>query len=119
MSATTVLALSIDCADAATLASFWSQVLGRPVNDGATAEFAAIAATDATATGPLLLFHQVPEGKNVKNRLHLDLVNADFEAETQRLLGLGATRLNDVDKGDARWRTLADPEGNEFDLVAG
>jgi hypothetical protein len=55
----------------------------------------------------------------VKNRLHLDLVSRTFEAETERLLALGATRIRDVTQGSARWTTLADPEGNEFDLTAG
>ncbi|MDT7590036.1 MAG: hypothetical protein QOE32_7586, partial [Pseudonocardiales bacterium] len=68
--------------------------------------------------GPRLAFHQVPEAKTIKNRLHLDLVSGEFAAETERLLALGATRVNDAAKGAARWTTLRDPEGNEFDLVA-
>jgi Glyoxalase-like domain len=113
-----VLALSFDCADAARLAQFWADVLGRPVNPGATAESARIASVDVATTGPLLSFHRVPEDKTVKNRLHLDLVTTRMAAETERLLGLGATRLWDVEKGDLRWTTFADPEGNEFDLIA-
>lgn len=110
--------LSVDCGDAAALASFWSQVLGRPVNPGATAQNAAIDATES-APGPRLAFHQVPEGKTVKNRLHLDLVTPDYDAELARLAGLGATVINETDLGTVRWTTLADIEGNEFDLVAG
>jgi hypothetical protein len=113
-----VLALSFDCADAARLAQFWADVLGRTVSPGATTESARIAAGDVAKTGPLLSFHQVPEGKTVKNRLHLDLGTTQLAAETERLLGLGATRLWDVEKGDLRWTTFADPEGNEFDLIA-
>lgn len=109
-------AVGYDTADAEKLARFWSEVLGRPVNDGATPDFAAIQVTDH---GPMLSFHKVPEGKTVKNRMHPDLISTDFEADTERLLGLGATRLNDVTKGDAHWTTFADPEGNEFDLIAG
>jgi hypothetical protein len=114
----TVFGLSIDCVDAAKLARFWADVLGRQVNPEPTAESAAIDATDSTQ-GPRLAFHQVPEAKTVKNRLHLDLVSREFAAETDRLLALGATRVNDVARGAARWTTFADPEGNEFDLVAG
>jgi hypothetical protein len=55
-----VIGLSIDCADAAKLARFWAEVLGRPVSPEPTAEFAAIAAGEATQ-GPPLSFHQVPE----------------------------------------------------------
>jgi catechol 2,3-dioxygenase-like lactoylglutathione lyase family enzyme len=113
-----VIGLSIDCADAAKLAQFWADVLGREVNPRPTAEFAAVDATDSTQ-GPRLAFHQVPEVKTVKNRLHLDMISSEFAAETDRLLSLGATRVNDVEQGGARWTTFLDPEGNEFDLVAG
>jgi hypothetical protein len=115
----TFLAVSVDCADAGQLARFWADVLGRQVNAGAAAEFAAIGVDSAATSGPLLMFHQVPEGKTVKNRLHLDLVTSEIESETDRLLGLGATRIRDVEKDGNRWTTFADPEGNEFDLVAG
>jgi hypothetical protein len=116
----TVLGLSFDCADAAALARFWADVLGRPVDQGATAEFAAVGASDIAKTGPLLMFHQVPEGKIVKNRVHLDLVTSEIAAETDRLLGLGAERLRDIEEdGRLRWTTFTDPGGNEFDLVAG
>jgi catechol 2,3-dioxygenase-like lactoylglutathione lyase family enzyme len=114
----TVLGLSIDCADATKLAQFWADVLGREVNPRPTAEFAAIDATDPTH-GPPLAFHQVPEPKSLKNRLHLDLISSEFAAETDRLLSLGATRVIDVEQGGAHWTTFCDPEGNEFDLVAG
>ena len=115
--ALSVIGLSIDCADAVGLARFWSGVLGRPVNPGANAENAAIDAIDQ-ATGPRLAFHKVPEPKTIKNRLHLDLRTDEFEAESKRLLGLGATPIRDIEKPGARWTTFADPEGNEFDLVA-
>jgi deazaflavin-dependent oxidoreductase (nitroreductase family) len=112
-----VIGLSIDCADPVALAGFWSEVLGRAVNPGADAENAAIDAT-GPASGPRLAFHKVPESKTVKNRLHLDLLTDQFEDESKRLIGLGATPLRDIDKPTARWTTFADPEGNEFDLVA-
>jgi catechol 2,3-dioxygenase-like lactoylglutathione lyase family enzyme len=113
-----VIGLSIDCADAAKLADFWADVLGRQVNPPPTAEFAVIDANES-AQGPRLVFHRVPEAKTVKNRLHLDLISSEFAFESDRLLSLGATRVNDVDQGGARWTTFLDPEGNEFDLVAG
>jgi hypothetical protein len=114
-----LLALSIDCGDAGKLAAFWGAALGRPVDPGATPESAAITPGDPGVTGPRLLFHQVPEPKSVKNRLHLDLISSTFEAESQRLAALGASPIRDVTKGSARWTTFADPEGNEFDLIAG
>jgi len=114
-----LLALSIDCGNAGKLAAFWAAALSRPADPGATPESAAITPGDSGAPGPRLLFHQVPEPKTVKNRLHLDLISNTFEAESQRLVALGASRLRDVTKGSARWTTFADPEGNEFDLIAG
>ena len=65
---------------------------------------------------PRILFQHVPEGKTVKNRLHLDVrVGPDRrEAEVSRLLGLGATELWRGSQGPYEWATLADPQGNEF-----
>jgi hypothetical protein len=111
-----VYALSIDAADAGKLARFWAEALGREVSPGANTEFAAL---DPDGTTPRLSFHQVPEPKSVKNRLHLDLVSDAFEAESQRLVALGASPIRDVTRGSAHWTTFADPEGNEFDLIAG
>lgn len=114
-----LFALSIDCRDAGKLAAFWAAALGRLVEPGATAESAAIAPGDSGAAFPRLLFHQVPEPKIVKNRLHIDLISNAFEAESQQLVALGASRIRDVTKRSARWTTFADPEGNEFDLIVG
>lgn len=68
--------------------------------------------------GRRLLFQQVPEAKSVKNRLHLDLlVGPDaIDAEVERLVGLGATRVSEHDDESGRWVLLADPEGNELDV---
>ena len=68
---------------------------------------------------PTLDIVKVPEGKAVKNRLHLDL-RADgcsTAEELDRLLGLGATRANVGQGPDVSWVVLADPEGNEFCLL--
>jgi hypothetical protein len=58
----------------------------------------------------------VPESKSVKNRLHLDVIATDPEAEIVRLIELGATRVADRDEYGCTWTLMADPEGNEFDL---
>ena len=113
----TVFGVSFDAQDAHTVARFWADVLGRRVADGATADNAAIDA-DPAVPGSRLGFHKVPEGKAVKNRLHLDLITTDFDAEVARLTALGATTLNEVTAG-GHWVTLADVEGNEFDVIAG
>ncbi|MEY9929664.1 putative enzyme related to lactoylglutathione lyase [Catenulispora sp. GP43] len=114
--AVSVMALTIDCADPATLADFWGKVLGREVSPGATAENAQLLAADP-ASGPRMFFQNVPEAKTVKNRLHLDLSTEQYEAEIERLTGLGAKPLDEIEVPGARWTTFADPEGNEFDLL--
>jgi Glyoxalase-like domain len=64
---------------------------------------------------PRLWFQRVPESKVVKNRVHLDLTCADVGVEVERLTGLGARVLAELE----RWVTMADPEGNEFDVMPG
>ena len=114
-----LFAVAFDCADAAALARFWAEALGRQVAEGSTSERAVLLARDGDTSGPRITFNQVPESKTVKNRLHLDLISDTFDTETERLLSLGAQRLRDLQRGKVRWTTLADIEGNEFDLIAG
>jgi predicted enzyme related to lactoylglutathione lyase len=113
-----LLGISIDAVDAARLANFWAQALQRTVDDGATEDFASIAADSDRERGPFLMFHKVPEGKTVKNRVHFDLQAADVAAEADRLTGLGARQIRSQDENNNRWISFIDPEGNEFDLVA-
>jgi hypothetical protein len=63
-----------------------------------------------------LLFLKVPEPKTVKNRMHVCLRPTDRgrDEEVDRIVGLGATVVNDLRDGDKGWAVLADPEGNEF-----
>ena len=65
------------------------------------------------------MFHRVPEGKTVKNRMHLDLQAADVAAEADGLTSLGAKQIRSLAENNNRWISFTDPEGNEFDLVAG
>jgi predicted enzyme related to lactoylglutathione lyase len=114
-----VLAISFDAHNAAELAQFWAEALHRTVNDGATEDFASIAADTDSRLGPLLMFHKVPEGKTVKNRVHFDLEAADVLTEADRLTSLGAKQVRSLAENNSRWISFIDPEGNEFDLVAG
>ena len=114
-----VLAISFDAHNAAQLAQFWADALHRTVNDGATEDFASIAADNDSQPGPLLMFHKVPEGKTVKNRVHFDLEAAEVVTEADRLTSLGAKQIRSPAENNNRWISLLDPEGNEFDLVAG
>ena len=117
--------VAIDCADARALARFWCAVLGYEVQDeedGLVTIGSPAVPEGRSRPGPVpptLTFAPVPEGKKVKNRLHLDLNPTDREQadEVRRLLDLGARRL-DVGQGEADWVVLADPEGNEFCVLA-
>lgn len=105
----------IDAVDSRRVADFWCAVLGWRVVDE-DAEFISIAGDEP---GPGIDIAAVPERKQVKNRLHLD-VRADgvsTEQELQRLLDLGATHVDVGQPDDATWTVLADPEGNEFCLL--
>jgi Glyoxalase-like domain len=116
--AVTLYAVSLDAADAQALAEFWSQALDRPVDEGATQQFAAIGLQDAGGHATQWMFHQVPESKTAKNRFHPDLVSSDLAGEVKRLVDLGAVRQNEVEEGGYHWVTLTDPQGNEFDVIA-
>ena len=132
--------IAVDCADPHRLNDFWAAAMGYEVEadhgerieqmiaagyateDDATVHNGnrvwrtAAACSDPEGRGPRLLFQQVPEAKAVKNRVHLDLhVGQDRrDAEVERLVGLGATRLWEGSQGPMSWVTMADPEGNEF-----
>lgn len=105
----------VDCENAAKLAGFYSELLGRPIGEG-TNEFFAVIPGSADAPFPNLMFLQVPEPRNGKNRLHFDLVTDDKEEAIARAIELGASRLGDFDEYGAVWSTLTDPEGNVFDI---
>lgn len=105
----------VDAVDPARLARWWAEVLGYRLLDEDVGE--AVIGLDAD-TYPRLLFGRVSEGKSGKNRLHLDLRPDDREAEVERLVNMGARRV-DIGQGEhVPWVVLADPEGNEFCVLA-
>ncbi len=105
----------IDCTDPRRVGQFWSEVLGWPLVEHEERYYWLSSTGEPWAPPPLLLFVPVPEPKTGKNRLHIDLnpYGCDQPEELERLLGLGARRV-DVGQGDVPWIVLADPEGNEF-----
>jgi Glyoxalase-like domain len=116
-----IASITLDCADALVVATFWSAALGRPLDPNPSSVFASIGMPGRRDTeGWRLdgehtwLFNQVPEPKTAKNRLHLDVAAGNPEAEIQRLVSLGATRVAEVDEWGYRWTVMNDPEGNEF-----
>jgi hypothetical protein len=135
--------VTFDCASPERVALFWCEALGYVIppppeefadrNDferamPAEKQGAAFACVDPTGVGPRLFFQRVPEGKVVKNRVHLDvrvgtgLVGADrlatLEAECARLVELGAARVRLLPEGDGEESCIVmqDIEGNEFCL---
>ncbi len=134
-----------DCADPDRLARYWAEALGYKLQDppagyGSWEDWAreqgipeerwndVSAVVDPDGRGPRLYFQRVPEGKVVKNRVHLDLnVSGSrgtplverrrrIDAEVERLLGAGATRLGTLEESGEYVVNMADPEGNEFDV---
>jgi Glyoxalase-like domain len=138
--------VTFDCHDPNALAGFWNQALGYRYDspppgfetwEAALEHFGvaeehrndASASVDPDGTGPRLWFQKVPEDKVTKNRLHLDVRAAPglqgdermaaLEAECERLVTLGATRLERFEPDaplSSGYIVMADPEGNEFCL---
>jgi hypothetical protein len=144
--------VTIDCADPGRLTRFWSTALGyeiQPPPDGFPTwnafwrsigvpedeldgeNDASESVVDPDGVGPRIWFQQVPEGKVVKNRLHLDVDvgggrtvplevrRQRVTAEAERLAAEGATRLRvlETEGMDHFGIVMQDPEGNEFCLV--
>lgn len=110
----TLGAVALDCLDVARTSAFWSQVLGRPLDDGANEFFASIG-MGGTAQ-PAWLFLRAEPRAGGKNPVHVDLVDPDYPTEVERVVGLGAQRIGEFDEYGVRWTTLTDPEGNLFDI---
>jgi catechol 2,3-dioxygenase-like lactoylglutathione lyase family enzyme len=137
--------VTFDCADPSALATFWNDVLGYRFDDppeGFDTWDAALdswgvpedrrndasASHDPDGKGPRLFFQRVPEGKTAKNRVHLDVRAAPglsgearmaaLEAESARLVGIGARRTQRFEPSQTSggFIVMQDPEGNEFCL---
>jgi hypothetical protein len=139
----TGIQVTFDCADPGALSKFWAETLHyvlHPPPEGFDSWEAALeswgvpkedwnsasAVIDPDGKGPRLFFQRVPEPKAVKNRVHLDLhVSAgpsasaeerkvDIEPETERLVALGAERVEARQERNEYFVVMRDPEGNEF-----
>lgn len=105
----------IDSVDPDRIAPFWCGLLGTEVatriDDG---RFVFL---HATAGAPSIGIQRVPERKETKNRVHVDLEVDDLEAATRWVRSHGGSRVADHQTGDIHWRVMADPQGNEFCLM--
>jgi predicted enzyme related to lactoylglutathione lyase len=106
----------IDSHDLPAQAAFWSEALHWRILSVREREIV-VGPDEHAAVGICLM--PSPDPKIVKNRVHLDLTTSadDREAEIERLLSLGASRVDVGQTGDESWDVLADPEGNEFCVV--
>jgi hypothetical protein len=120
----------IDAHDPRGLAAWWAETLGWQTVHESDEETVLVPgwvseetmrSTPWDQVGPGLVFVAVPEGKDVKNRLHLDLAphtSDDRDAEVARLVERGATPSDVGQPADASWTVLHDPEGNEFCVLS-
>jgi len=136
--------VTFDCADPARMAEFWARTLGYKEQDPPEGwgsweawargqgipevEFNSMSSVvDPDGRGPRLLFQRVPEGKSAKNRVHLDLnvglprydpkaSRARVVEASERLVGIGATKLREAEERGEYWIVMQDIEGNEFCL---
>ena len=119
----------IEARDHRALGAWWARAIGWDIRFD-TEEEVVLVPPWAGELGPKLPFHQVPPGlvfvpvehdKGTKNRLHLDFaphVDDDRDAEIERLLAMGATRVDVGQTGEHPWDVLADPDGNEFCVLS-
>jgi predicted enzyme related to lactoylglutathione lyase len=113
--------ITFDCHEPLEISTFWAAAMGwhEDPDDPNLPEqdVAMLLSPDGSQS---LLFIQVPEGKTVKNRVHLDIAPTDTvrDVEVERLISLGATVYADLREPDGTgWVTMQDPEGNEFCVV--
>ncbi len=107
--------VTIDCADPARLAGFWTEAAGYKVR----VDFASFVVLEPTSgEGINIGLQKVPEDRVGKNRVHIDWHTDDRQAEVERLVKLGATVRAEESVPGLTWTVMADPDGNEF-CVAG
>lgn len=113
-----IAAIAIDAEQPGLIARFWCDALGWHLTQESHT-IVSIAAPDGA--GPAIDILAVPEGKSIKNRIHLDLTadSGTTASELERLLALGARHADVGQDPGVTWVVLSDPEGNEFCLLAG
>lgn len=106
--------VTIDTTDAESLARWWAEQTGAAVSQTNDGWFVVL---EGGGLPVMLAFQKVDDPTADKNRIHLDLGAPDLDAEVDRLLAAGATLIGRRGDDSFRWVTLADPQGNEFDVA--
>lgn len=107
-----ILNVTFDSANPRTHAAFWSAVTGYEVVTERE-DFVALESPDNRGVRRILFF-RVPEPKTAKNRMHVDLAAREPATEVERLVRLGATKVDEREGNGTSWTVMLDPEGNEF-----
>jgi hypothetical protein len=112
------ISLVIDCSDPDGLVPFWETAMSYQLAQSLDG-FRILLPGAGEPIGPVLILQPVPEPKQGKNRVHIDVHPADPVAHIAVLEQLGGRQLGDrVEAFGIWWQTMADPEGNEFCVVA-
>ena len=119
------LSVVLDCADPAALVPFWAEAMGYRLATSLPG-FEVLVPRAEEPEGPVFILQRVPEDKQGKNRMHLDVhvpLDIGVPEQASRLVGLGARRVGAPvmelwQTAEIWWQVMADPEGNEFCLVA-
>ncbi len=110
--------VTVDCVDAVQLAAFFAAVLGYETHEVIEGDW--VVTRDRSGSAPMMGFHQVPEGKIIKNRVYMDTtqVVGAWQDEVDQLVGLGAKLVRYYDeRAEEAHCVMEDPEGNEFCCV--
>jgi predicted enzyme related to lactoylglutathione lyase len=105
--------VTIDSDDAASLASWWADLLGVEVKDHGG--FYWLMRQEGGRFN--LAIQQVPEAKSGKNRVHVDFAVSDLIAVSDQIVAAGGSMLAEHTAGEFVWRVMADPQGNEFCII--
>ena len=108
--------VTLDCADPESLAEFWAEIMEVEI-EGRWGEYVILA--PQPRRGVRLGLQKVPEPKVGKNRMHVDLMVRHLDASKQKVEELGGSPVEEHRDTDYHWWVMADPEGNEFCIIAG
>jgi len=105
--------ITVDTPDAERLGTWWAEQLGTAVAQNHDGWFVVVPAPPV-----LMAFQKVEDPTPGKNKIHLDLSAADLDTEVDRLVAAGATLVGRRGDASFAWATMADPDGNEFDVAS-